>query len=96
MDSSLVHADIFFFVTTITVVVVGIAFTVALVYLSKVLSNIKDITGDIKEETVLVREDIRTMRDDIRREGFRLQQLWKFFGGMGKSKKRETKTRSKQ
>jgi len=94
MDT-LILADIFFFVTTIAVVVVGIAFTVALIYLVKVLSDIKKITGDVRDEAVLFREDLRGLRTAVRKEGFRLRSFiglfTKFFGKKGseRSKKSE-------
>jgi hypothetical protein len=77
--ATLVHADIFFFVTTIVVVVVGIALTVALIYLAKVLSDIKEVTQQVKEEAILFREDIKELRGDVKKEGFRLERLMMFF-----------------
>src|SRR5271170_6992635 len=85
MDT-LVHADIFFFVTTIVVVVVGIALTIALIYLAKVLSDIKAVTREVKEETILFREDIGNLRNDIRREGFRIERIYSFFRNAFKSR----------
>ncbi len=90
--TTLIHADIFFFVTTIVVVVVGIAFTIALIYLVKVLRDIKEVTQQVKEETILFREDIKELRGDIRTEGFRAERLFVFFRNMF----RRTKTRSKK
>jgi hypothetical protein len=83
---TLIHADIFFFVTTIVVVIVGIALTIALIYLAKVLRDIKAITREVKEETILFRQDIGNLRNDIRREGFRLEQIWSFFRNIVKSR----------
>ncbi len=77
MDT-LIHADIFFFVTTIAVVIVTIALTVALIYLAKVLSDIKEITRQVKEETTLFRGDIADLRSDIAREGFRIERFAMF------------------
>jgi hypothetical protein len=94
MDT-LIHADIFFFVTTIAVVVVAIALTVALIYLAKVLSDLRDITRQVKEETVLFREDIKGLRGDIKKEGFRVERLMMFFGNMFKKiKARSTKIKT--
>ena len=94
MDT-LVHADIFFFVTTIVVVIVGIAFTIALIYLSKVLSDVKEITKQVKEETILFREDIKGLRSDVKKEGFRLERFMMFvknlFKKIGTRSKKETK-----
>jgi hypothetical protein len=91
MDT-LIHADIFFFVTTIVVVIVGIALTVALVYLVKVLSDVKAITKQVKEETILLREDIGELRGDIKKEGFRAERFFMFIKNLFK----KTNTRSKK
>ncbi|HUC31193.1 MAG TPA: hypothetical protein VMR99_00685 [Candidatus Paceibacterota bacterium] len=83
MDT-LIHADIFFFVTTIIVVLVGIALTVALIYLAKVLSDIKEVTQQVKEETILFREDIKTLRSDVQKEGFRVERFLMFLRNLFK------------
>jgi hypothetical protein len=90
--NTLIHADIFFFVTTIIVVIVGIAFTIALVYLIKVLSDVKEITKQVKEETILFREDIGELRGDIKKEGFRIERFMMFVKNLFK----RTKARSKK
>jgi hypothetical protein len=91
MDT-LIHADIFFFVTTIAVIVVGIVLTVALIYLAKVLSDIKEITKQVKEETILFREDIGELRGDIKKEGFRVERFMMFLKNLFK----KTKARSRK
>jgi hypothetical protein len=91
MDT-LIHADIFFFVTTVVVIIVGIALTVALIYLAKVLSDIKEITKQVKEETILFREDIGELRGDIKKEGFRIERFMMFLKNLFK----KTKTRSRK
>lgn len=77
MDT-LVHADIFFFVTTIAVVVVAAVFTIALIYLVKILNDVKHISRQVKEETVLFREDLKGLREDVRRDGFKLTSMLSF------------------
>lgn len=76
--NTLIHADIFFFVTTIVVVVVGLLFVIALIYLIKVLNRIKTIAEQVRDETVLFREDIHDLRDSVRREGFKVKSLFDF------------------
>jgi hypothetical protein len=90
--NTLIHADIFFFVTTIVVIVVGIAFTIALIYLAKVLSDVKEITQQVKEETMLVREDIKGLRSDVKKEGFRMERFLMFIKNLFK----KTNARSKK
>ncbi len=88
---SLIHADIFFFVTTIAVVVVASALTVALIYLSLTLARAKKVMEEIYEEAVLVRKDVDGFRTDIRREGFKLKHLAGFFKALTKRPKKGIK-----
>jgi len=77
MDT-LIHADIFFFVTTIVVVVVGLLFVITLIYLIKILNRIKNIAEEVRDETILFREDIHGLRNSIQREGFKIKHLFNF------------------
>lgn len=90
MDT-LIHADIFFFVTTIAVVVVALILTVVLIYLAKILSDIKKITEQVHEETLLFREDLHDFRGQVRREGFKLKHLNDF---LARLKRRGKSSRS--
>jgi uncharacterized protein YoxC len=85
--NDLIHADIFFFVTTIAVVVVGLVFTIALIYLIQILHRIRDVVGQVREETVLFREDVHQLRDSVRSEGFKIKNLLTFFNHFTKSRK---------
>jgi hypothetical protein len=86
MDT-LIHADVFFFITTIAVVVVATALTIALIYLAKVLSDLKKITEQVRDETVLFRGDLSDLRSNIKQEGFKLYQLADFATGLFQRKK---------
>lgn len=92
MDT-LIHADIFFFVTTIAVIVVGIALVVLIAYLVKVLRSVRKITDMIGDETVLLRRDIGDLRNEIRARGARVAGTvdWfeRFFGGTKKSRSKK-------
>ena len=93
MDT-LVHADIFFFVTTIAVVVVAVTFVVVAFYLVGVLRRTRDIVDAVKAETALVREDIQGARMRVKAGGLRLAHLLDFFSvmGGGKNKNKKSKT----
>ena len=52
--NTLVHADIFFFVTTIAVVVVAAALAIALMYLVRILNDVKKIAEQVREELVVL------------------------------------------
>jgi len=90
---TLIHADIFFFVTTVAVIVVAIAFACVLFYLASVLRQVRDIAREVKEEAKLVRQDVGDARMKIRAEGFRMKHIFDFFSGMG-ARKRTSKKRS--
>ncbi len=89
------HADIFFFVTTVAVVVVALALTIVLVYLAKVLSDIKSITEQVREEAILFRGDINKLRSEMRDDGFRVERLFSFFRGFMKRKSSGSKLNNK-
>jgi hypothetical protein len=79
MDT-LIHADIFFFVTTVAVVVFTIALTVFMVYLVRILRNVRRITDAIDEEVVLVRRDIGDLRSEVRARGTKAASALDWFG----------------
>jgi len=89
--NTLIHADVFFFVTTIAVVVVTTAFTVAFVYFIGVLKNVRDVSESIKEEAGLIREDMREAREKIKRDGFKLKHIISLFSRFSNKKTRSKK-----
>ncbi len=97
MDT-LIHADVFFFVTTIAVVVITIALTVFIIYLVKVLNNVRKIAEAVNEETALLRRDIADIRSEVRKRGERaagaMDWLERLLGITKKSRsKKKQKTR---
>lgn len=76
MDS-LIHADIFFLVTTAVVVVVGVALAFVLIRLAGILRNVRDISEEAKQEASRIVTDVADLRQEIREHG------QKFSGVMG-------------
>lgn len=70
--NSLIKADIFFFVSTIALVVISIGIAIALVYLIRILRNVKDVSEKVKEEGTEIVNDVRAFRSDVKKEGFRV------------------------
>jgi hypothetical protein len=77
---TLIHADIFFFVSTIALVLITIGIVIALIYLIKILRNVSDVSEKVKVESSEIISDIKTLRTDIKKEGFRINYISKFFG----------------
>jgi len=92
---------LFFFVTTIVVVLIGIFIVLILFKLWQILGHVEKISREVSEESVLLRQDIHEARLSIQAEGFKLKHIISFFRGslryfMGKDTKKEgKKTRSK-
>ena len=90
---TLIHADIFFFVTTIAVIVITIALTVLIIYLVKVFRSVRKIADMVSDETVLVRKDIADLRSEVRERGARAVGMFdwvdRFFGGNKKSRSKK-------
>ena len=76
--------DVFFFTTTVSVVVFSILGVVVFVKVSRILKNIEHISQQISLESDNVRHDLAEVRDDIRRGKGKLKSLWGLFGKISK------------
>lgn len=47
--NTLVHADIFFFVTTIAVIILVVLLSIALIYFIQILRNFRDISNTVRK-----------------------------------------------
>ncbi|MFA6408149.1 MAG: hypothetical protein WCW36_01560 [Candidatus Paceibacterota bacterium] len=87
--SEFLKMDIFFFVTTIVVVLLAILGAVVLWRLARILKNIDHISEQASLESDEVRRDLASVRSDIRRGKGLLKSVLGFFN---KAKKRATKS----
>lgn len=90
MDSFL-QMNVFFFVTTIAVVVFAILISWGLYYLVRILRNVDRLSEAAADESALLRADIADLRTNVRAEGAKLKHLTdfgkKFAGRMARKKK---------
>lgn len=90
-NESLIHADAFFFISTVALVVLSIGAAVALYYLIKILRNARDVSDRIKAESSEIAADIRKLRAVMKEEGVK----WKTIAQMIRSFfMRDTKKRA--
>lgn len=96
METSILKADIFFVITSISVALVSIALTVALVYLIRILQDIKVLSGKAKDEGEKIIDDVRLLREEGERRGVGaislLHSLFGFFMTKRKIKKSKKET----
>ncbi len=76
---TLIHADIFFFISSIALVLVSIGLIIALVYVIKILRNVSDVSDKVKEESGEIIDDLKSLRGSIKQEGFKMRQMSSFF-----------------
>ena len=79
MDEVL-HANIFFFITGIAVIVFTLLLSVALYHLIKILKTVRRIADRVEEGTMTIADDIEQLRTYVVEESF----LARFLGGMRK------------
>ena len=59
---TLIHADIFFFITSIVVVLTGIGMVVAIIFIILILKNLYRLSETVRDEAGHIAEDM----DDLR------------------------------
>jgi hypothetical protein len=90
----IIHADVFFFVTTVVVVVLGAIVATALIYAVSILADVKKISKKIKEGSEGMMEDFQQLRERFKNEGFRkVVSLVGFLGSFFVKKRKNTKSK---
>lgn len=83
---SLVHADIFFLVTTMAVIICTAFFVVIGVYIVKIVRNFSHISETLKKGVDTAGEELGEMSEHVRES-----PIFTFMFGKKKKKKRSTK-----
>ncbi|PJE64347.1 MAG: hypothetical protein COU90_02755 [Candidatus Ryanbacteria bacterium CG10_big_fil_rev_8_21_14_0_10_43_42] len=85
---SIVKADIFFFVTTIALVLFSVAFLILLYYIIRIIRNAAYISRLIVSETEQIKSDVSEARAYVREEAVKMG----YFIGFIKALMKEPKT----
>lgn len=64
--SSLLQADIFFFITSVAVILLTMICVAILIVMFKILRRVQSITTTIDEEVQLIKQDIDDLRSGVR------------------------------
>jgi hypothetical protein len=81
--------DVFFVVTTVAVVVLGVAAAFVLVRLYRILGHLEHISAQAALERDRIREDIAELRADIRSGENKIGSMLSFLGRMSGTGKRK-------
>lgn len=74
-STSLIHADIFFFISTISLVLITAGLVIAFVYVIGILKNVREITERAKLEWTDIVADVRKLRAALRDEGVKWKHV---------------------
>lgn len=95
--NTLIHADIFFFITTIVVIVLALGVCIALFYIIRILRNFSDVSDKVKIESTEIIQDIKHAREKIKSQGLGFSYIKHIVGFLMKiNKKRKAKTTKKE
>ena len=81
--------DIFFFITTIAVIIVTVLMAILIIYIIKISKNVKYISEKAKTEADLIAEDISNLRTNVKEHGMKAKHLFDFFSSMAKKAKKK-------
>jgi biopolymer transport protein ExbB/TolQ len=80
--NTLIHADIFFYVTTIVVIALGVCTLVLIFFLIKTFKHISEIAERIKKESAHIIDDVSELREKIKEEGTKMASVNKVMKGI--------------
>jgi hypothetical protein len=67
--TEIIHADIFFFITAIAVVVVSIGLLIALYYVIDILRDVRVVMKKVRKASDELEQDFEDLRANIKKEG---------------------------
>lgn len=76
--------DIFFFVTTVVVLAIGILSAYILWRIGRVMKYIEHISAQAATESDIIHQDLAELRDELHAGKGRFKSLFHFFGKVGK------------
>lgn len=72
-------SDVFFFITSIAVIVLSAVVAVALVYAIRILRNVSHVSKIVSEESDLIAKDVSRLREEAENNGVKVGRLMRMF-----------------
>ena len=88
---TLIHADIFFFITTIWVVIISAVLVIILWNVAYIVNDLRHISRKIREGSDALSEDLHDLRTVIHTEGANFNNIWKYFKRLFSHRQRSKK-----
>ncbi len=81
-----IKMDIFFFIASVSAILLTVLLIIVLVYLVKILRDLKYISTKARIETEKITEDIESFRQSVKQEGFKIKSIVNFASSIFKKK----------
>lgn len=81
MESSFIHADIFFYITTIAVVILTALLIILFYHLVRIARHLEHMAIKLREESERIIEDVSLVRESIEDQGGKALSFLKFVFG---------------
>ena len=88
---TLIHADIFFFVATIWMIIISAIFVVILWNAAYIVNDLRHISRKIREGGDALSEDLHDLRTVMHTEGANANHIWKYFKHLFSQRKNHKK-----
>ncbi len=72
---TLIHADIFFFISTFMLIVLGVLVAVGLYYAIGILRDVREVTARIKKASTDIERDLGALRYSVKAEGAKVKGI---------------------
>ena len=82
MIDTLLRADIFFFITSVAVVIITVVLAVALFQFIQILRDVRYVSKRLREEADRILTDVEGVRKFVKKEGRRVIDLKELLGGV--------------
>jgi len=77
--TTLIHADIFFFITSIVTVVLGILVATGIIYVVLILRDVRHLSKLVREGGEKLAQDFDGLRETAKEEGLKIKTIFDFF-----------------
>lgn len=71
----LIHADIFFFITAIAVVIISIGMAIALYLVISILRDVQAVATKVRKASDELEQDFEVLRSSVKEEGVRVKTI---------------------
>ncbi|MEK9182104.1 MAG: hypothetical protein AAB781_00770 [Patescibacteria group bacterium] len=90
---NIIQADIFFFITSVAVIVFTICSIIVMIYVTRILRDMKHISKMMSQESDKLLGDIGSLREVIEEEGAKVKTIASFFLNLFAHRRKKAKTK---